>query len=1296
MNKTFHSIWNDITGTFVAVAETVSGCGKRTGSSAVTVSPSQAGSARRRRLLLTPLALALMGIGLAHATTALPAPAPNQLPTGGRVVAGQASVVQSGAALNVNQTSHRAVVDWNSFNVGASASVNFVQPSANSTILNRVLDANPSQIMGRINANGQVFLTNASGIYFGKNATINVGAFTATTHSIGNDDFMAGRLNFSRNGSTGRVVNEGHISADLGGYVALLAPEVRNQGVVVAQAGTVALAAGEVFELQFDGSRLTNIRVEPATIAALVENGNAVHAPGGLIILSAQAASRLQGGVVNNTGRLEAGGLVNDGGTVRLTASDSIRHSGSITADAKPESTGNGGSVVLIADLNNLDSRTQVSGAISARAGGLGGDGGFVETSASHVDIAESFQVSTKAPSGRDGLWLIDPVDITIDSSLAATIDTALDNGNVTISTTGSNTPSTVSGESGSTGNITVNSAITWAANKLTLNAANNIVFKANLNGSGTASLALEYGQATANGGSADYSLASGVSISLPAGDNFSTKLGSTGATQTFKVITSLGDPGSITEADLQGMNGGLSRRYALGADIHASTTSTWNSGAGFTPIGSNWSNQFTGVFEGLGHTINGLIINRGGQDYVGLFGNVSNATVRNLGLSNATITGRYAVGGLVGVTDGSSSITNSYVSASSINGLDYSTGGLVGDANYSSIQDSYAHAVTVKSKYGGAGGLVGFANTVDIRRSYSTGTVDALDMSDTSSSTSAIGGLVGEAFGNVNIVNSWSSVAVSLAAAGSRSVQNVGGLVGSLTGNSTIQRSFASGNVLGESRVGGLVGNSSGGAISDSYATGNVIAVGNTGGGLVGYGAFGSISRSYAVGTVTGGTFLGGLIGDVAIDIYNTPPLDWAPAITHSFYNSQVNVSSMRGYGDGRANSPGVVYGMSTADLKSQINFTSATSANGNSNPGWDFTSGSGVWAIQATTNNGYPCLVGVSCISSTPIYLRLVGGSSYYGDTPTLSYALYDASAAGSLVSDASPTGTPLWSTVLSSSSNASTYSLTYLSGISLGNSSYTLNAGSAVNWTINQRPLTVSAEAKNKTYGEANPALTYTVAADGVGTSRGLVNGDTLSGSLSTMATDTSSVGTYTIDASALTNTNYLITANNGVLTVSRRALTASTDRNIPVVPPIPQVTTAAALPSSAPPFSVTASVEQLNDAPPAPPAWEGVSVTLKRPASEQQSGLASVVLPKKMVDTGQTIVFFLPTQILQQKNAGAAVKVSLENGLPLPSWLRFDANTGAFNTLGVPGGALPVNVKVTVGQVDTIFTISTEAQ
>jgi hypothetical protein len=70
---------------------------------------------------------------------------------------------------------------------------------------------------------------------------------------------MAGNYLFERNGATGKLINEGRINAALGGYGALLAPEVQNAGVVLARAGTVALAAGEVISLQVQGGGLAGI-----------------------------------------------------------------------------------------------------------------------------------------------------------------------------------------------------------------------------------------------------------------------------------------------------------------------------------------------------------------------------------------------------------------------------------------------------------------------------------------------------------------------------------------------------------------------------------------------------------------------------------------------------------------------------------------------------------------------------------------------------------------------------------------------------------------------------------------------------------------------------------------------------------------------------------------------------------------------------------------------------------------------------------------------------------------------------
>ena len=1217
MNRIYRSIWNDITGTFVAVAETAKAGGKSVSS--------QMGSSKDRCFKLQPLALALMAVGIAHAAP----PANTQLPTNGNVVAGQVDISQNNAVMTVTQGSNRAVVDWGSFNIGSSAAVNFVQPSASSAILNRVMDANPSQILGRINANGQVFLTNASGIYFGTSANINVGALTATTHSIGNDDFMASRLTFQRNGSTSSVVNEGQIIAGLGGYIALLAPEVRNTGVVVAQMGTVALTAGETFELQFDGSRLANVRVEPATVAALVDNGQAVLAPGGLIIMSAQAANRLQGGVVNNTGRLEANGLVDNGGTIRLMASDSIQHSGSISANAALGSSGKGGNVTLIANLDNASSTASINGSISARGGDAGGDGGFVETSGGRVKIGIHSRVDTRAPKGKTGMWLLDPLDYTIAATggdeTGASVGASLATSDRTIA---------------AVDNIHVNDNVTWSANKLTFQTANGDVnINAVMTANNTASLDLEPGSGNVNVGiNADGSFKGRVDFFQADG---TTPRSGTGfltiSNVPYTVITTLGAEGSVTGTDLQGMSNNLSGHFALGSNIDASATSGWGLGVGFTPIGSLGS-SFTGVLDGLGHSVNGLRIHVTNPscnvcDYIGLIGNGSGATIRNIGVSNADVEGWFYVGGLVGGVDFNTGvqISNSYSTGAIVGNL--KVGGLVG-ANYGgSIQNSYSKATVRGANYAGglvgqsfsavsnsyatgtvtvtggsyAGGLIGSTDGGTISNSYATGTVIGNHLvggltgrgggsitnsyaTGTVTGGSEVGGLVG--------YNNYGSISNSYATGAVTGADNVGGLVG-YNNNGSISNSYATGAIIGANFVGGLVGFNNYGSISNSYATGAV--TGNINdvnvGGLVGYNNYGSISNSYATGAVTGGSEVGGLVGYnygissisnsyatgavsgnsyvgglVGVNNGNISNSYATGAVTgvgatvgalvgqngglvnNSFYNKSVN-SSLIGIGNSIQDVAGTVWGMSSADMKDQSNFTSATPANSQQNPAWDFTPSTGKWAIARGSNNGYPCLVGLFCAAntSTPIYLRLISGSSIYGDTPVLGYKLYDASSGGSQITDASASGSVVWSTPLSATSNANTYSETYVSGISLGNSAYTLNAGSAVNWTINPRPLTITSRNVTRNYGDPNvPSSWYLLPLNGTdGSGSGLANGDRIYifYSLSNSATSTANAGTthaITPINQSFTNgtaANYAITYIAGTLSITQRPITVT---------------------------------------------------------------------------------------------------------------------------------------------------------
>src|SRR5262245_14829930 len=335
-------------------------------------------------------------------------------PTGGSVVAGSAGISQSGAVTNINQSSNKAIINWQTFSIGAKETVNFNQPSSSSVTLNRVIGNETSVISGALNANGQVFLVNSAGVLFSKGAQVNVGGLVVSTLDISNSDFMAGKYRFSGT-SAASIVNQGNIRAHSGGYIALLGKTVSNDGVINARLGTVAMASGEKITLNFGGNSLVDVTIDKGTLNALVENKRAIRADGGQVIMTAKAADQILSAQVNNSGIVQArtvAALKGGGaGTVRI------------------------GKIKMVAEGGT----TTVTGKLDASAP-KGGDGGFIETSGSKVKIDDSAVITTKAANGKNGTWLIDPTDFTIVTGSAAQtasgigaakLAEALGNGNV-------------------------------------------------------------------------------------------------------------------------------------------------------------------------------------------------------------------------------------------------------------------------------------------------------------------------------------------------------------------------------------------------------------------------------------------------------------------------------------------------------------------------------------------------------------------------------------------------------------------------------------------------------------------------------------------------------------------------------------------------------------------------------------------------------------------------------------------------------------------------------------------------
>jgi len=330
-----------------------------------------AGEPRRKRR-----GLRLFGLLLA-AGVVLGAKA-GALPYGAQVSAGQATVTTAGTAMTVRQSTDRAAINWESFSVGQGSSVQFVQPSATSVALNRVVGGDPSVIQGAVTANGRIFLLNPNGILFTAGSQVNVGGIVASTLALSDDDFMAGRFAFA-GASSSVIVNQGNITAladGKGGVIAMIAAKVTNDGTLRAEQGSVLLAAGSKVRLDLGG--IVGLVVEQGAVDALVANGGAIVAPGGDVLLTAQAAAELASATVNSTGLIEAQTLA----------------------------TGERGRIRLLADMRS--GSLAVSGQLDVSAP-RGGDGGFVETSAADVGIADSATITALSAHGRTGTWLLDP-----------------------------------------------------------------------------------------------------------------------------------------------------------------------------------------------------------------------------------------------------------------------------------------------------------------------------------------------------------------------------------------------------------------------------------------------------------------------------------------------------------------------------------------------------------------------------------------------------------------------------------------------------------------------------------------------------------------------------------------------------------------------------------------------------------------------------------------------------------------------------------------------------------------------
>ena len=878
-------------------------------------------------------------------------------PTGGTVASGDASISTSGTTTTITQTTQKAIINWHDFSINPNETTEFVQPSSSAVMLNRVTGGNVSNIMGNLKANGKIYLINPNGILFGSTSVVNVGGLVASTSPITDNEFLNDSIQrFNQSNAGASIINNGNITIKNAGLAVLVSPTVVNNGVIIADLGVVSIASADHFTLDLYGDNLITLDAgKVLQTDGLVENNGTLQADGGKVYITAQAADDMLENVVNMNGYISAqtvstqkgkvvlqgydnstiniagtidisgdtggqldatakninlldnslidasgvygGGLVNIGGEYQgggtLAHADFVTMNSGATINADAIENGNGGQIVLWSDLN-----TDAYGSIFARGGALSGDGGLIETSSHQVLDTAGITVSASAPNGKNGLWFIDPVTLTITDALAIGYNAALAGGtDVSISTgdgiefnnTGTNivwgTAADLSIRSNADGNdiatspstITYNGGCGAGLCEITSTGAGNIEFFYN-----PANAAIPYEFPTAF----PKVFTTGTGIFTP-----------------YMLIN------TVAELNLVGSNATtVAQNYALNNDLSVGAfTSIGGQGSGL-----DFSGSFTGSIQGTQYTLSDIVIAGGGTDEVGLFGSADNATIKDVTVVDSTITGDNEVGAIIGLAqdtalEGNFSVSNNvvmgdvYVGGIAGRGVSIDLDGLFTFTDGAVTGTNFAHGGifggiegantlspgTLLSALDGTvtgdtfvGGLIGaYANGVVWN---ATGTFENYA---TVSGTSEVGGIFGRVeddinlnlsnFGNVTSTGPTVGGVIGSMFAGQSSgeLRNYGDVTGTVAvggivginefGATLLNALLLGGTITGTSQVGGIAGNNAGTLDQVAVQSGSITGTSQVGG-IVGLNFFGSVDQvAVQTGTVTGtGTDIGGIVG--------------------------------------------------------------------------------------------------------------------------------------------------------------------------------------------------------------------------------------------------------------------------------------------------------------------------------------------------------------------------------------------------------------------------------------------------
>ena len=861
------------------------------------------GKSRKKNKSVTLLLVATALVGVAF-QPALADPASRALPVLSGFASGTATTATATGSLTINQTSDKLIANWSSFDVGALSKVTFVQPATSSVALNRITSAAPSEIFGKVLANGQLILVNPAGLTFGPAAQVNASSVIASTSNITDANFLAGNLQFDRGTATGAINNQGTLLATEGNTF-VFAPTIYNTGTFRAKAGNVNVANGN--RLIADQAAGTVTLSQVSGIPGLIQSTGILRGDrltttdkGKVFIVGDRART---GSAVNLAGEITSTGIdvkaktLNITGDLLVNANTSLNATNSINIDGALNVDGNNRLISLAYGTTGSDNlyfgengkinmpgntiRFRDNGvfypiiktfaelqAIGTDATTLGGQyvlAADIDATGLTFNPLGSSATSTPFTGYLDGLGhkisnltinkpAVDEVGL-ISYALFATVK-HINLSNAAI--TGQNYVGGLIGRNG------IDNGLTGSSLLFNNRISGTVTGKTYVGGLVGVDRVYNSGSSTINANT-DSALVSGRYyigglVGWSSINNGNLTLNNNrifGNTQASAV--------NEDKSDIGGLIGRLEDYYGSTVSlqnniVQGNVTSTRNTSYLGGAIGNAY--VYDSTFNAYNLNSNGTVSANTNSYYTGgLIGSLSLSGAATSTLDGSSSTGSVSGGGYVGGLVGyhyataASSISNSYTEGN-ITGTS-SVGGLVGNNYYAGVTNSHVIG-TVRANDTG-GGLIGYNVDAPVSNSYMTGNMIA------TSTGGNIGGLIGYNYGALATVNnSYVSGAVDGTPTSTTGGSNVGGLLG-YNYAGAISNSHASGEVSGASSIGGLVGYNTTAPISNSYATGNVNGLWYYFGGLAGYQEAGAISNSHATGNVTGDintSTAGGLVG--------------------------------------------------------------------------------------------------------------------------------------------------------------------------------------------------------------------------------------------------------------------------------------------------------------------------------------------------------------------------------------------------------------------------------------------------